>query len=564
MLPALTSDLALTLAPDDSPRIRPLAADASGAAFAAALARLVQPDAPPGLPVPPDMADGAAMPADAAPEEADNAPVPAPDTADAEIPRAGKTPKEAAHAMPPDESQPIEDARGKGDDETPQPPLTPLPADLTRWAPLATLPVQTADPPAEAASATGAPSMAERRTTVHEARLDWPPDGPRAPRRADLAEGIAPRTPLPDRRASPAPAPDATPRAMVADDGATVTAKPPAPATSRPAEGAVTAPVSAPAPVSATVLAPVLAPVRMPADQASLPPVLAPTPAAAGPAPAPPATPTAPASAPADLAVTAIRVDAPPAKPATADTPRARIPDGQPAGHSPHQSPHQPAGQPADQPAGPSPARSTGPATSREGAATASPTAPPLPPPRADTVALAPADQPADPPADGIARTDPMAHPASSPAHSPTAPHSARPPHQTETARAVTTQIATALPERSGGFELALDPQELGRVHLRLVGTEQGSTLFVQADRPETMDLLRRHIGLLEQDLRALGHESLHVRFGMGQSGQDSHPGQHAPPGQPGRTAAQTVVVQAESPVQPRAAMTADHLDLRL
>ena len=96
----------------------------------------------------------------------------------------------------------------------------------------------------------------------------------------------------------------------------------------------------------------------------------------------------------------------------------------------------------------------------------------------------------------------------------------AGPPPGFETAQAISRQILDRLPPAGGPrFEIALAPAELGNVTLRLIGTDAGSLLVVQADRPETVDLMRRHIGMLESELRSLGHDALTVRFGGHGSG---------------------------------------------
>ncbi|MCA2011969.1 flagellar hook-length control protein FliK [Cereibacter sphaeroides] len=102
----------------------------------------------------------------------------------------------------------------------------------------------------------------------------------------------------------------------------------------------------------------------------------------------------------------------------------------------------------------------------------------------------------------------------------------ARPAPGAETARQIASQIGAhlegpdAVKAANGGFDLRLDPDELGQVRLRLVTQDNASVLLVQADRPETLDLMRRHIAALEQDLRNMGHENLTLRF-SGQGTQD-------------------------------------------
>lgn len=96
-----------------------------------------------------------------------------------------------------------------------------------------------------------------------------------------------------------------------------------------------------------------------------------------------------------------------------------------------------------------------------------------------------------------------------------------------ETARQIATQIGAhlegpdAVKAANGGFDLRLDPDELGQVRLKLVTQDNASVLYVSADRPETLDLMRRHIASLEQDLRAMGHNNLTLQFaGNGTQGQ--------------------------------------------
>ena len=61
--------------------------------------------------------------------------------------------------------------------------------------------------------------------------------------------------------------------------------------------------------------------------------------------------------------------------------------------------------------------------------------------------------------------------------------------------------------------EIALNPEELGRVRLTLTASEGALSLVVLTDRPETQELLRRHIDVLAQEFRALGYESVSFSF---------------------------------------------------
>ncbi|SFS19170.1 flagellar hook-length control protein FliK [Yoonia litorea] len=87
--------------------------------------------------------------------------------------------------------------------------------------------------------------------------------------------------------------------------------------------------------------------------------------------------------------------------------------------------------------------------------------------------------------------------------------------NQAEGARLVAGQVATSIIQAPGGAtEIALNPEELGRVKLSLTATEGAVTLSLLAERPETADLLRRHIDVLSQEFRALGYADITFSFG--------------------------------------------------
>lgn len=105
-----------------------------------------------------------------------------------------------------------------------------------------------------------------------------------------------------------------------------------------------------------------------------------------------------------------------------------------------------------------------------------------------------------------------------------------------ETARHVAGQISVAVSGPGGrATEISLSPEELGRVRLHMTAVDQTITLHVMAERPETNDLLRRHIDVLAQEFRALGYEDIAFSFGDGASantagaeGDEGHDG-HQP-----------------------------------
>lgn len=96
-----------------------------------------------------------------------------------------------------------------------------------------------------------------------------------------------------------------------------------------------------------------------------------------------------------------------------------------------------------------------------------------------------------------------------------------------ETARQVAAQIAVAVTNSNGKMtEIALNPEELGRVKLSLSAGDGVITVNLLADRPETQDLLRRHIDMLAQEFRQLGYTSISFSFGeqKGQARPEARP----------------------------------------
>ncbi|MEM1362014.1 MAG: flagellar hook-length control protein FliK [Pseudomonadota bacterium] len=93
----------------------------------------------------------------------------------------------------------------------------------------------------------------------------------------------------------------------------------------------------------------------------------------------------------------------------------------------------------------------------------------------------------------------------------------------------VARQIAEALVSlRNGTIDVQLSPEELGRVRLTMSQTETGMLVQVQAERPETLDLLRRNIGLLNDEFSALDLGTASFSFDDSSRSEDgSYGGQH-------------------------------------
>ncbi|MES0862354.1 flagellar hook-length control protein FliK [Ruegeria sp. SCPT10] len=93
-----------------------------------------------------------------------------------------------------------------------------------------------------------------------------------------------------------------------------------------------------------------------------------------------------------------------------------------------------------------------------------------------------------------------------------------------EVARAIAGQMAAAIQARagSGAIEIALNPEELGRVSIILNGREDGFHLTIAAERPETLDLMRRHIAVLSEEFQKLGYGDLSFDLGNSSDSQQN------------------------------------------
>lgn len=84
-------------------------------------------------------------------------------------------------------------------------------------------------------------------------------------------------------------------------------------------------------------------------------------------------------------------------------------------------------------------------------------------------------------------------------------------------ARLIAQQINQAIIRMDGTrTEVMLDPIELGRVSLTFVTKDDGVSVQINADRPETADLLRRNSEQLQRDLSGAGYEDVVLDFDQG------------------------------------------------
>jgi hypothetical protein len=132
-------------------------------------------------------------------------------------------------------------------------------------------------------------------------------------------------------------------------------------------------------------------------------------------------------------------------------------------------------------------------------------------------------------------------------------------------ARQIALRVAQAAEAGPGGargtVELSLSPEELGRVRLRLHPSEAGLNVTIIAERPETLDLMRRNIDLLARDFLDIGYDG--AQFDFAQGGQGAAFDHAAPP--PGPAPEGGAPPAPRAPVaQAVALLLGDRLDIRL
>lgn len=123
----------------------------------------------------------------------------------------------------------------------------------------------------------------------------------------------------------------------------------------------------------------------------------------------------------------------------------------------------------------------------------------------------------------------------------------------------VALQLIEAFVRSEGGrTEIALNPEELGRVRFAMVATDAGMTLAITTERPETADLIRRNLEDLAREFRQMGFENL--TFSFDDAPQDQQP-ENAPHSQTQNIATDSAPIMAEPVVQQR---LCTGLDLKL
>jgi len=135
--------------------------------------------------------------------------------------------------------------------------------------------------------------------------------------------------------------------------------------------------------------------------------------------------------------------------------------------------------------------------------------------------------------------------------------------HRPELPRHVSAQLLATIQRgpTEKNLELTLNPAELGRVRISLTPGDAGIVVTIVAERPETLDLMRRNVDTLAQDFLGLGYGRAEFNFGQtpqrsGQGGRAGGPmlGDDVASGPPADDAAAPTLAH----------ITTDRVDIRL
>lgn len=128
--------------------------------------------------------------------------------------------------------------------------------------------------------------------------------------------------------------------------------------------------------------------------------------------------------------------------------------------------------------------------------------------------------------------------------------------------------VMQAVTDRKFPIEIALDPPELGSVRISILNSESAVSFVVHTDRPETADLMRRHVSMLQDALAERSGTQVNVSFS--DAGGDASARREAQSTQPGQLLdgaeldQQDVSVLDVTSAQPANAAGPGRLDLKL
>lgn len=89
----------------------------------------------------------------------------------------------------------------------------------------------------------------------------------------------------------------------------------------------------------------------------------------------------------------------------------------------------------------------------------------------------------------------------------------------------IAAQLLALAPAAGGSIEIALHPEELGRLRVSVAPQEGGHQITILAERPEALDTLRRHADVIAGAFRDMGYGPLDLDMRQG-GGQPAEQGE--------------------------------------
>ncbi|MEH7828645.1 flagellar hook-length control protein FliK [Gemmobacter denitrificans] len=158
--------------------------------------------------------------------------------------------------------------------------------------------------------------------------------------------------------------------------------------------------------------------------------------------------------------------------------------------------------------------------------------------------------------AQGMAQTSILSDPANPTA---LAQHAPRAIQQAFKGLATVVEAQPVSDATGQGLDLVLAPEELGRVRLTMIAEGDVMRVHLVADRPETLDLMRRHADQLANEFRSAGYRDAEMTFGQGSFAEDHRPRNTPLSSSGGGTALTNITPQASA-----GNISGSGLDLRL
>ncbi len=134
-----------------------------------------------------------------------------------------------------------------------------------------------------------------------------------------------------------------------------------------------------------------------------------------------------------------------------------------------------------------------------------------------------------------------------------------------DSVRRIAVQLSEAFASKGERkVDVMLNPKELGRVNMQLATSEGGVKVVIHAERPETGDLMRRHIDELAKEFREMGFGSISFEFSSGDAQRQAGGQAEQSNGSQTETSSDADGGIAQQPVTQQLSLGTSGLDMRV